>query len=699
MLMRAPLIRLVLAVVAVAALGSLGPVSGPLPPARAQEPQQQQSPPPPDPPQPPAGQNPQRPTFRGSINFVSVDVIVSDKDGNPILDLKPEEFAVSEDGKAQKIEQFSIVKIDPLDQVEGPTNSAIRSEADEQREASRPEVRLFTILLDDYHVRRGNDMAVRKPLIDFIQNQLAPADMVAIMYPMTPVNDISFTRNRAALISAIEKFEGRKFNYTARNSFEEQYTFYPASTVERIRNQITLGALEAAALRMGALREGRKSIIFVSEGLTESLPPQLNDPVAALPGIGNPNRNNAQAVTSEREDWERKTDLLSELRRVFQTVNTQNTSIYSVDPRGLAVFEYGINEGVGLQQDSQGLKTSLDTLYTLSNNTDGRAIVNRNDLAVGMKQIIRDSSGYYLLGYTSSAAPTDGRFHEIKVRVTRRGVQVRARRGYWALTNEDVARVMAPPKPPPPAAVTKALTTLAEPPGGRPARFWIGTSRGETGRSRVTFVWEPGMIEGARAQGAPAARVQLTAVAADGRPMFRGRIPEAAAPAATATVASGGIANFEVPPGQLQLRMTVESEDGQVLDSSTRELTVPDYTSVQVSLGTPRLYRGRTARDIQSLRSDVTAAPAVERVFSRQERLLIRVESYGPGGSTPTVTGKLLNRAGAMMSELPLQPGANGLFETEVPLSALAAGEYLIELTAKSESGTAQDTIAFRVGR
>ena len=699
MLMRAPLIRLVLAVGAVAALGSLGPVSGPLPPARAQEPQQQQSPPPPDPPQPPAGQNPQRPTFRGSINFVSVDVIVSDKDGNPVLDLKPEEFAVSEDGKAQKIEQFSIVKIDPLDQVEGPTNSAIRSEADEQREASRPEVRLFTILLDDYHVRRGNDMAVRKPLIDFIQNQLAPADMVAIMYPMTPVNDISFTRNRAALISAIEKFEGRKFNYTARNSFEEQYTFYPASTVERIRNQITLGALEAAALRMGALREGRKSIIFVSEGLTESLPPQLNDPVAALPGIGNPNRNNAQAVTSEREDWERKTDLLSELRRVFQTVNTQNTSIYSVDPRGLAVFEYGINEGVGLQQDSQGLKTSLDTLYTLSNNTDGRAIVNRNDLAVGMKQIIRDSSGYYLLGYTSSAAPTDGRFHEIKVRVTRRGVQVRARRGYWALTNEDVARVMAPPKPPPPAAVTKALTTLAEPPGGRPARFWIGTSRGETGRSRVTFVWEPGMIEGARAQGAPAARVQLTAVAADGRPMFRGRIPEAAAPAATATVASGGIANFEVPPGQLQLRMTVESEDGQVLDSSTRELTVPDYTSVQVSLGTPRLYRGRTARDIQSLRSDVTAAPAVERVFSRQERLLIRVESYGPGGSTPTVTGKLLNRAGAMMSELPLQPGANGLFETEVPLSALAAGEYLIELTAKSESGTAQDTIAFRVGR
>ncbi len=460
-----------------------------------------------------------------------------------------------------------------------------------------------------------------------------------------------------------------------------------------------MGALEAAAIRMGGLREGRKSIIFVSEGLTESLPPQLNDPVAALPGFGNPNRNNAQAQTDEREDWARKTDLLTELRRVFQTVNTQNTSIYSVDPRGLAVFEYGINEGVGLQQDSQGLKTSLDTLYTLSNNTDGRAIVNRNDLAVGMKQIMRDSSGYYLLGYTSTGAPTDGRFHEIKVNVKRRGVDVRARKGYWALTKEDVSRVMAPPKPPPPVAVTKALTALAEPPGGRAARFWVGTSRGDAGRSRVTFVWEPGTTEAVKTEGAPAARVQLTAVTSEGKPVFRGRVPEGSTPSPTATIAAGGSASFEVPPGQLQLKMTVETESGQVLDSSTRELTVPDYTTVQVSLGTPRLYRGRTARDLQAIRADPAATPAVERLFSRTERLLVRVESYGPGGTTPSVTGKLLNRAGAMMSDLTLQAGANGLFETELPLSALAAGEYLIELTAKSESGTTQDTIAFRVGR
>ena len=61
-----------------------------------------------------------------------------------------------------------------------------------------------------------------------------------------------------------------------------------------------------------------------------------------------------------------------------------------------------------------------------------------------MKQIIRDASGYYLLGYNSAQAPTDGKFHKIDVEVKRKGVDVRARKGYWAYTAEDAARVEAP---------------------------------------------------------------------------------------------------------------------------------------------------------------------------------------------------------------------------------------------------------------
>ncbi len=423
-----------------------------------------QAPAPPD--QDPAAPRQQPPTIRTGINFVRVDVIVTDKAGHPVMDLKAEDFSVAEDGKPQKIEAFDVVKIDgtATEIASGPPR-AIANDFDEEREASRPDVRLFVIFLDDYHVRRGNDMSVRKPLIDFIQNQLAAADMVAIMYPLTPVTDLRFSRDRASAISAIEQFHGRKFDYRPRNKFEEKYAYYPAAIVERIRNQVTMGALQGAAVRMAGLREGRKSIIFVSEGFTAMLPPQLQDPRASSPGFGNPYRGDAGAPqASDYQSLLAKADLLADMQQVFATLNRQNTSIYAVDPRGLAGFEYDINEGVGLQQDAVGLRASLDTLHELAVNTDGRAIVNRNDLAAGMKQIIRDSSGYYLLGYNSTQAPTDGKFHEIKVNVKRKGVDVRARKGYWAYTVEDVATANSiAARPEPPSAVSTALAELAAP--------------------------------------------------------------------------------------------------------------------------------------------------------------------------------------------------------------------------------------------
>jgi len=662
--------------------------------------------------QPPAGaqpnqqQEPQPPRIKTGINFVSVDVIVSDRQGAPLLDLKQDEFRVKEDGKPQTIDSFSIVKIDPGSQIDAPPPAEIRSIYDEQREAQRPEVRLFVILLDDYHVKRGNDMVVRKPLIDFVENQLAPADMVAIMYPLTPVTGLTFTRNRKTITSAIEHFEGRRFDYRPRNEYEEKYAYYPASVVERVRNQVTMSAIKGAAIKLGGMREGRKSIILVSEGFTNSLPPQLNDPVAAMPGVGNPNRSNPNAVNSDRTEFFNSVDMLSDLNDVFRDANRSNTSIYAVDPRGLAAFEYDINVAVGIQVDRKHLEASLDTLRALADNTDGRAIINRNDLGKGMKQIMLDSSGYYLIGYNSSQAPTDGRFHKIDVEVTRRGVDVRARKGYWAYTAEDAARASAPPRPEAPPAVNAALATLAEPPRGRPARFWIGTSRAESGKSKVTFAWEPiPPAPGERRPGDEAAAyVTLTALAPDGRPIFRGRVPDqsaapAATPAASATTAPAGPASgsFEAAPGRLQLRIMVQTAGGQVMDSSLQEVTVPDYSTVQVAMGTPRVFRARTPRESQGIAANAAAAPTADRAFQRTERMLVKVDSYGPGGETPKVTARLLNRLGSAMSDVPVLTSPSGEPYFELQLASIALGEYVLELKATAASGTAQEMIAFRV--
>jgi len=697
--------RLAAACALIVGLSAALPAQNPPPQQPPAQPPAGQQPPTGQPPPPPPGQRP--PVIRSGINFVSVDVIVTDKKtGDIVLDMSRDDFDVREDKKPQKVETFDVVRIDGST-APAYAPKAITSPMDEEIEARQPNVRLFIILLDDYHVRRGNDLAVRKPLIDFINNSLAPQDMVAFMYPMTPVTSLTFTRNRDSMIATVSHFEGRKGIYEPRNEFEERYAYYPTQTVERIRNDITMGALSGAAVKLGGMRDGRKSIIFVSEGFTATVPAQLNDPVAALPGMGNRAQpgvdvNNPRAESQKFFD---STDLQNRLREVYDTVNRNNTSIYAVDPRGLAAFEYDINQGVGLQTDRSNLNASIDSLRVLADNTDGRAIVNRNDLAAGMKQIMRDASGYYLLGYTSSSAPTDGKFHTIDVRVKRPNVEVRSRRGYWAYTAEDAARASAPPKPGPPPEIASALNAIVEPiKGGHAARFWTGTDQGGAGKTRVTFVWE-GLAtavtsEASRAR-ETASRVMLTATAADGRPLFRGPV-EAPAPsadaAAGAPAAPGASVNFSTEPGPIELRIVVQNAAGQTIDSVTQTVTVPDYGKAGVAFGTPRVYRGRTARDILLARNNPDAIPTVSREFSRAERLFIRFDAYAPGGARPDVTAKLLNRAGTSMAEVPVQAAEGKPFQIDFPLASLGAGEYVIEIQAKAGTDAAQQLIGFKVG-
>jgi VWFA-related protein len=673
-----------------------------------QQPQTQQTPPPS---QTPTDQPPPVPQFRTGINFVRVDAIITDKNGNSVGDLQAADFDVLEDNKPQKIETFRLVKLDggTRDAMKEPPKE-IRTDYDEEAEAARDDVRLFAIFLDDYHVRKGASMSSRNPLGQFIETQLGPSDMVGLMYPLEPTAALRMTRNHSAIVRGLQQFTGRKYDYTPRNEFEEKYAYYPVETVERIRNQVSLSAIKSLIVHMGTLKEGRKTLILVSEGYTNMVPPQMRDANAQNPGSGNPNRYNPQAgvndINEDRAAWSASLDMESDLRELFDTANRNNVSIYPVDPRGLPGFEFDINEGVGLQTDTKYLASTQDTLRELAENTDGRAIVNRNDLAAGMKQITRDASAYYLIGYNSTQAPSDGKFHEIKVRVKRTGVQVRARKGYWALNREETARALAPPKPSMPKPVENALASVSRPPRADVVRTWIGTSRGENGKTRVTFVWEPmPKAPGAAGREEPT-RVSLMAVGVDGAPYFRGRVPDVAqvstAPAATASSSAAARApsrvTFDVNPGKMQLRLSVEGSGSNVLDTEMREITVPDLTSAQTTLGTPEVYRGRTVREFQQLKTDNDSVPTAAREFSRTDRLLIRVPVYGPGGTTPPISVHLLNRGGSAMNEIQTVPSSQpGAQQIEMPLAGLAPGEYVIEIKAGGDGGEAQELIGFRV--
>jgi len=639
------------------------------------------------PPPPPAGQDPQQPTFRLRIDSVSVDVAVSDRQGNPVTDLTAADFEVREAGKPQTIDNFRLITVDDSTSPDPATARDILSFSDHQRETANLDNRLFIIFLDDYHVRLGNSMRIRESLAQFV-SQLSPRDLVAVLYPLTPVTAATFSRNHDGTAQALMNFRGRKYDYTPQNPYEERYAMQPPEALERMRNEITIAALESVCAYMATLREGRKTVLFVSEGLSGTLPGGVNT-------TGSLFKPNPAGGTSQSAAFFNSVELLSRFRNVFTAASRSNTSVYTLDPRGLATSEFDVGDRVGSEADKMVLNEAMDSLRVLADQTDGRAIVNRNNPIPELQKMVRDLSAYYLLGYTSTVAPRDGKFHEIQVRVNRRDVEVRARKGYWAYSAEEVERATAPPKAGPPpdvAAALEGLVGIVEGAGRRPVTVWMGATRGPAEKSVVTLAWEPSSQVGRDPVDA-VAQVSITAHAITGDLLFRGPVPRDAQ-----SIRPGGHITFEAPPGAVRVRVTPENAKGQRLEAVDETYEVPDFTGPAPAISAPLVFRGRTARDIQQLRGVTTALPAATRTFSRTERLLLRFDAYGPGGTKPTLSMRLLNTLGESMSALPA-PVANaaGTYEAELGLGPLPPGDYLIEITAKAGEESARTLLAIRV--
>ena len=645
----------------------------------------------------PATQPDGTPTFRADVNFVRVDVIVTDRNGEPVADLTADDFQVFEDDARQTIEQFKLVNVDgnihPGDQPIGE----IRTAADQEREIGREDVRLFVIFFDDYHTRAINALKVKRPLTQFVENHLGQKDLVAIMYPLTPLDSITFTRRQTSLLSAINNFEGRKYDYEPRNSFELEYSEFPTEEVERIRNQVVMDALRGLSIRLGGLREGRKAVLFVSEGLGSSLPANMRFRNAQVPI---PDTTRPDSSLEDTFSFFNHGELMARLRRVFDAANRNNAAFYPFDPRGLAVSEFQIDEIASPLADRDILRQTQDTNRALADETDGRAFVGQNNMEKGLAQMVKDSSAYYLLGYNSSQAPDDGKFHEIKVRlsdrVRPRRLQVRTRKGYLAPTIEDVKRATAPPRPATPRPVQQALASMVQiASSGRFVRSWIGLSRGDDNKTRVTYVWEP--LQGAsNARREMPGRVSLLAATEAGDLVFRGK---ASAPGSTENAGQSPPAAvaFDVTPGTVELRTSVEGGSGGVLDTDMQKIVVPDLALPGVpSMSTPRVYRARTARDVRALAKDALALPRVGRDFSRTERILIRLDVYGDAAATAA----LLNRQGQKMVDLPLAPAeVGGTHQLELPLGSLAPGEYVIEITATEGGAAIKALVPLKVGQ
>jgi VWFA-related protein len=634
-----------------------------------------------------AGQGQQAPTFRSRIDSISVDVSVTDKQGRPVTDLTADDFEIREANKAQTIDTFRLISADQTD-VSAIADRQILSLSDHERETADPENRLIVIFLDDYHVRKGNAMVIREQLSRWV-GQLGPRDLVAVLYPLTSISALTFSRNHEGTAMAMMRFEGRKYDYNPKNDYERQFDNMPPELVEQARNELVIRALTSACIYVGSMREGRKTILYVSEGLVATLPAGARTTGNYRPATG--------SDPSTSQSFFATADLMNRMRDIFSAATRNNTSVFTLDPRGLAPSEFGVADNVGLDADRLIMNEALDSLRTIADQTDGRAIVNRNNPMPELLKMVRELSAYYLLGYTSTIGARDGKFHPIQVRVKRQGVEVRHRKGYWAFTEDEVRRASAPPKAGPPTDVANALEELAsvvEPSSHRGVSLWVGAVRGASEKARVTLAWEAAAVP-AQDPIDRVARISLVAIDGGGQELFRGPVePDPAAGRVAGRV------SFDAPAGLIKLRLSTENASGQRIENEDATYEVPDFTGARPIISTPVVYRARTAREITLLRAatETLPLPTITRQFSRTERLLVRFDAYGPAGTTPKVAVRLLNKMGESLAAFPDPTAASGsTFDVDVTLAALPPGDYLIEISATSATETTKRLLGIKI--
>lgn len=603
--------------------------------------QQQQPPTPPPPPSPasppsPADPQPQqRPTFRAGANLVRVDVTVVDHHGEPVTDLTKDDFEVREDGALQPVETFKLIEATGQPSADEDLSLPIRSPEHAAAEAARDEIRVFIIFWDDYHIGQMTPALLgREALTDFVRNAFGPTDLVALMDPLTPLDAIRFTRDRGALADQIHTLKGRMGVYLPPRSALEEGQLYGGRDPEMLRAQVTASALEGTVLFLRSIREGRKAILFVSQD------------IGPIGGRG-------PSGISEKYGW---------MDKAIRLANDSNTAIYTLDPRGFT-------------------GSMSDVLRGLAEETGGKAFQS-NAPAVALRQIVRDASAFYLLGYPSPA-PADGKFHRIKVRVKRGGVDVKARNGYLA---PSLAELTAARKTTAaaevPADITHALTPLMARPESA-GDLWVGSTRGVEGSARVTISWLPRVQAGGDA--APPPRIVITASDAADRVCFDGPL-------------EAGTATFAARPGALKIRRTIMDADGTAGERQDVVVAVPDFDTGSLVISTPILLRARTGPELNALRAAKEVVPFAGHDFERTDRMLLRFSVFGGAAADAAVTMQLLSRRGAVLSSLPVRPRAGdpGTFELELPIGSIGRGDYVIAIDAAHGEARARQLVAFR---
>jgi VWFA-related protein len=617
-----------------------------------------------------SGRAQQPPVFRAAADIVQIDVSVLDRDRQPVRGLTAADFTVVDGGIEQPIVAFAAVDLPDRVRTGAPWTRDIASDVVTNHIGAQ---RVVLILFDDCSTPWDPSVLqftrrIAKAAVD----ELGPRDLASVIYTSARRNGQELTTDRRRLMAAVERY-------------------YPQSPGGSAAPGKFSASLPSGGLvRPGAMVGGVPSGMCLGGSAGNPLDQALRNAaeiLSAWPGA----RKTVILVSTRGADFSQMTldhnVAVDNLGRTFAALQRANINVYQFDPRGLEI-ERKVSEEFGI----------------LSDNTGGRAFMNTNTPWDGVPQVFRENSSYYLLGFRPTNATQDGRFRKITVKVSRPGLEVRTRAGYYAARPEKPAKPSTKPAPTP---IDRALSN-GLPTGDVPLALSVNAVP-------VTRRKDPAVavIAGLSAfdDATTVERVEITAAA------FTDTWKSAGIVTQTIEVTRNGSdsATSDVPlrldlkPGRYEIRFAAHSGAAARTGSVYASLTVPNFAKAALAVSGAQMVRtrGEASDPASDLAVPWPAGVTTRRDFRQNEAISAVVRVSQIGAQRPAVVGIVTiieDHEGAEVSrdtrELPAElfaPHRIVEHRTTLPLTQLQPGEYLLTFEARSGNQIERSLVRFTV--
>jgi VWFA-related protein len=667
-------------------------------------------------------QEPPEVTFTSQANLVIIDVSAKDKSGKVIPNLKKEDFTILEDGKPQQLSVFEFQRLDsdqPLPSVpavKSPQTPAAAAPAP----APRPTVngnpkpiirfqdrRLVAMLFDFSTMGIPEQSRAQKAALQFLHEQMKPADLIAIMTAGTGPIKIAqdFTDDRDRLEEVVKAFqigEASELSVTGGNgddtTGEDTGAAFSADETEFniFNNDRKLSTLESAAKLLAAFPE-KKALIYFSAGIEQS---------------GHDNQ--------------------AQLESAVNAAKRANVAFYPIDARGLIASApqgdassgggRGSSSFTGTNASSRSASrdNSQETLSTLASDTGGQLFLDQNDLSLGMQKARDDISSYYILGYYSTNGKLDGRYRRVSVKLNN-GLQAKLdyKSGYFG--EKEFKKFSTSDKE---NQLEQALM-LGDPLTDLSLSGELDYFRLARDRYFVPFsVKIPGSeIALAKSKGHAETELEFIGQLRDEHTKLVGVVRDGIkvklAEETAAQLSSHPLAydtGFTVAPGTYTLKFLARENETGKMGTWETKFTIPDlapdkadvlkvssviWSSQRQSIGSAiaSVEKKKILESDPLVQEDQKLVPSITHVFRKDQNLYVYLEVYDPGlddQQKPSVAATVSfyrGRTKAFESQpvrldsfLPKR-GQTLPVKIQAPLAQLAAGRYTCQVNLIDENG------------